>query len=182
MADTMNAAPFRHLFLTGPRGIGKSTVLRALISRCGIVYSGFETRPVLIGGQRRGFLMHGFVDLPPMEQDVMISVRIAERMSVPVLPAFERNGVRILQLSQTAPAPWILMDELGRMEAEAEQFREAVSQTLDCGKRVLGVLQQGSRLAEQLSARPDVRVVQVTEENRNALPEALSALLLASMV
>ena len=112
----------KHIFLTGPRGIGKSTVLRRLIASAGISYTGFETRPVLIGGQRKGFLLHGFVDMPSMEQDVLISARIAEKQSVPILPAFEENGVRILRLSRESSEPFILMDELGRMEALAEKF------------------------------------------------------------
>ena len=136
-----------HLFLTGPRGVGKSTVLRRLIEMKGIRHSGFETRPVLIEGQRRGFSLHGFVPLPPMEQDVIISVRIAERMSVPVPEAFGQNGVKVLRLSREAEEPFILMDELGRLEAASPLFCREAEETLDCGRRVLGVLQLGSAMA-----------------------------------
>lgn len=164
----------RHLFLTGEKQAGKSTLLRRLIERRGLDCAGFETRPFFLGEEHRGFTLHGRVDMPPFENDCIVCVRTAQRRSVPVLPVFNENGVVILQRSLLSPAPYLLMDELGKLEREADAFCAQVFACLDGPKRVLGVLQQcDSPLINAIRVREDVCVLTVTRENRDALLEAL---------
>ena len=166
----------RHLFLTGARQVGKSTLLRTLIARESLACAGFETKPFFVDGERRGFVMHGLVPMPPFENDCVISVRLGERRSAPVLPAFEENGVEILRRSLAGNAPFLLMDELGRLEREAKAFRAQVTACLNSGKRVLGVLQQGDvPMAREIAARGDVLLLTVTPENRDRLADVLRA-------
>lgn len=165
----------RHLFLTGERQVGKSTLLRRLIAEKQLACAGFETRVFAPDGVRRGFTLHARVQMPPCENDCICCVRIGERRSVPVLPVFEENGVSILQRSLAAPVPFILMDELGRLERDAEGFIAQVFACLDSDKRCVGVLQSCSAPhIAQIAAREDVRVVTVTPENRDALLETLT--------
>lgn len=160
----------RHLFLTGERQVGKSTLLRALVARESLVCAGFETKPFCVEGERRGFVMHGLVPMPPFENDCVISVRLGERRAAPVLPAFEENGVEILRRSLAGDAPFLLMDELGRLERDATAFGAQVKACLDSGKRVLGVLQRcDAPLLAEIAARKDVLLLTVTPENRDAL-------------
>ena len=164
----------RHIFLTGARQVGKSTLLRGLIQRRGLDCAGFETKPFYIGDERRGFTLHGRVDMPPYANDCIVCVRVGERRSVPVLPVFEENGVDILKRSLESESPWLLMDELGRLEREAERFCAQVLACLDSGKRVLGVLQAcDAPLVCSVRAREDVSVMEVTQENREVVLEAL---------
>ena len=160
----------RHLFLTGERQVGKSTLLRALIAQASLACAGFETKPFFVDGERRGFVMHGLVPMPPFENDCVISVRLGERRSAPVLPAFEENGVEILRRSLADNAPFLLMDELGRLERDATAFAAHVRACLNGGKRVLGVLQRcDAPLPREIAAREDVLLLTVTPENRGAL-------------
>ena len=129
----------RHLFLTGEKQVGKSTLLRELIRREGLSCGGFETRPLTADGVRRGFLLHSLLPMPPYENDCVISVRLGERRSVPVLSAFEENGVAMLRRSLDSGLPFLLMDELGKSERDAETFCRQVLSCLDSGRRVLGV-------------------------------------------
>ena len=172
-----NLLPIRkHLFLTGDKQVGKSTLLRRLIEAKSLACSGFETHAFYLDGERRGFTLHGRVELPPYENDCICCARVAEKRSVPVLPVFEENGVSILQRSLFSPAPFILMDELGRLEKNAEAFIDEVFACLNSEKRVLGVLQKCSAShIQQIMARDDVTVITVTEENRDALLEQLIA-------
>ena len=164
----------RHIFLTGARQVGKSTILRGLMKRRGLDCAGFETQPFYIGDERRGFTLHGRVDMPPYENDCIICVRVGERRSVPVLPVFEENGVDILKRSLESESPWLLMDELGRLEREAAQFCAQVLACLDSGKRVLGVLQAcDAPLVCAVRAREDVSVIEVTPENREEVLDRL---------
>ena len=164
----------RHLFLTGERQVGKSTLLRGLMEREGLRCAGFETQPFYIGDERRGFTLHGRVDMPPYENDCIVCVRVGERRSVPVLPVFEENGVDILKRSLESESPWLLMDELGRLEREAARFCAQVLACLDSGKRVLGVLQAcDAPLVCAVRARADVSVVEITPENREEMLDML---------
>lgn len=166
----------RHLFLTGEKQIGKSTLLRRLIDACALDCTGFETRAFFLGGERRGFTLHGRVEMPPLENDCVVCVRVAQQHSVPVLPVFEENGAAILRKSLASPSPYILMDELGKLEREAHGFCRQVLACLDGEKRVLGVLQQcDSPLVQQIRARSDVTVITVTRDNRDMLLDRLRA-------
>lgn len=164
----------RHIFLTGARQVGKSTILRGLMKRRGLDCAGFETQPFYIGDERRGFTLHGRVNMPPYENDCIVCVRVGERRSVPVLPVFEENGVDILKRSLESESPWLLMDELGRLEREAARFCAQVLACLDSGKRVLGVLQAcDAPLVCAVRAREDVSVIEVTPENREEVLDRL---------
>lgn len=164
----------RHIFLTGARQVGKSTILRGLMKRRGLDCAGFETQPFYIGDERRGFTLHGRVDMPPYENDCIVCVRVGERRSVPVLPVFEENGVDILKRSLESESPWLLMDELGRLERDAARFCAQVLACLDSGKRVLGVLQAcDAPLVCAVRAREDVSVIEVTPENREEVLDRL---------
>ena len=166
----------RHLFLTGARQVGKSTLLRRLIEEEHLACAGLETQAFSLSGERRGFTLHGRVDLPPYENDCVCCVRVGERRSVPVLPVFEENGVQILRRSLESAEPFLLMDELGRLERQADGFIRQVFACLDSPKRVLGVLQQcDAPHIQAIASREDVQVVTVTQENRNVLIESLRA-------
>jgi len=158
----------QHVFLTGAKQVGKSTLLRRLIDFKGLDCTGFETRAFFIGEERRGFTLHGRVDMPPYENDCICCVRMEQRKSVAVPEVFDQNGAEILSRSVASPSPYILMDELGRLESQAERFCTAVLAALESGKRVLGVLQMcDAPLIEAIKARQDVTVLTVTEENRD---------------
>ena len=164
----------RHLFLTGDKQVGKSTLLRRLIEARRLECAGFETQAFYLSGERRGFTLHGRVDMPPYQNDCICCARIEEKRAVPVLPVFEENGVLILKRSLASPAPYILMDELGRLERQAESFIAQIEACLDSDKRVLGVLQKcGSEHVARIAQRDDVTVLTVTPENRQELLELL---------
>lgn len=166
----------RHLFLTGERQVGKSTLLRRLIETHRLECAGFETRPFFLEDERRGFTLHGRVAMPPYQNDCICCVRVGERRSVPVLPVFEENGVAILRGSLASPAPFLLMDELGRLERQADGFIAQAFACLDSEKRVLGVLQKcDAPHIQAMMAREDVLLITVTPENRDALAAQLSA-------
>ena len=73
-------------------------------------------------------------------------------------------------LADTAGCDVLVMDELGPHEEQAAAFRQAVLRALDGDVPIIGVLQQAeSAFLRQVAAHPNVRVITVTEENRDAL-------------
>ena len=164
----------RHLFLTGEKQVGKSTLLRRLIEAKKLDCAGYETQAFFIGGERRGFTLHGRIEMPPFENDCICCVRIHQRKSIAIPEVFDHNGVSILTESLACQSPYLLMDEIGKLECGAERFCAQVLEALDGSKRVLGVLQQcDAPLPDAIKARPDVTVLTVTPENRDELLAAI---------
>ncbi len=71
------------------------------------------------------------------------------------------------------------MDEIGRMERRADAYSARILTLLDGGVPILGVVQKkaDTPLAQAIRSHPRVRLIEVSEENRNALlPTILEAL------
>ena len=165
-----------HIFLTGPRSIGKSTVisktLKILMSRFSLEIGGFFTwnggvgdphiymRPARSGGEGEIYRLAGFdADKGGLVCDIQV---------------FERDGVRLL--SGSADAGLIVMDELGFLESDALCFRKAVLDILAGETPVLGVLRLGDiPWHREIKRNPLVKLIDVSEKNRDALPQELAA-------
>lgn len=160
----------KHLFLTGPKQIGKSTVLTHLLEGRDVLLGGFRTKRVRVESGADIYM------LPPIGEDGFVPENILFRRRQGKLqldPAdFDRLGSAMLAKSKGADL--LLMDELGPTEAEAWGFQQAVRTALDGDIPVYGVLQVAdSPFLAEIAARDDVCVVTVTEENRNSLPRQL---------
>jgi len=78
------------------------------------------------------------------------------------------------ELAGTGAVDASLIDEVGKMELLCPAFVEAVPRLLGGAVPVvLTVAQGGQGLIAQVKGRADVRLVTVTEENRDGLPEEL---------
>ena len=151
------AAPCsEHLFLTGRKGVGKSTLLRAVLE--GKRLGGFFTRRIT------GIFERPSIPPPPENLVCLCGERRTD--------LFDRLGPAAL--ADAADCDVIVMDELGPSEAAALEFQKAVLAALDGDKPVYGVLQQAdSEFLGRVAAHPRVRVVTVTEENRDRLRQQL---------
>ena len=164
----------RHIFLTGEKQVGKSTLWRKVLEQTGINPGGFQTLEYLINGTFRGYRLHGLGETPEQfGNDVPISVFLRRKLHLPVPESFDIFGTELLQRAQET-SDYILMDELGIFERTAATFRQTVVDCLDGKCHVLGVLQKADDpfLAAILN-RPDVLVYTVTPENRDTLVESL---------
>ena len=153
-----------HLFLTGPKGVGKSTLIRGLLA------------------EKRGPL-GGFFTVKH-EGSVYLLSAAQERTFTPENLLFRCghggdparfDDLGCAALADTVGCRLLVMDELGPHEAEARQFQAAVFRALEGDIPILGVLQQAeSEFLDRIARHPQVTVLTVTEENRDALlPELL---------
>ena len=77
------------------------------------------------------------------------------------------------------PALWV-MDECGRLERDALAFQRAVLEKLEGDTPVLGVVREGfPGWTKSIASHPNVELITVTEDNRDALPELIRAQLRA---
>ncbi len=152
-----------HLFLTGQKGAGKSTLIRGLLAE--------ET------GRLGGFftVRHegGVYLLPAAKERTFTPESLLFRCGHGGDPArFDDLGCAAL--ADTAGCRLLVMDELGPHEEAALRFQAAVFRTLDGSIPILGVLQQAqSQFLDRIARHPRVTVLTVTEENRNTLAAEL---------
>ena len=164
-----------HLFFTGDKQVGKSTLLNRLISHWGLRTAGLRTRRFHIDGQLKGHCLESLLpDWPEELNRIPCVIRINEKRCVGVIPAYEQVGAAMLEASRQRGAQLIVLDELGNTERTAEAFIAQIQACLDGPIPVVGVLQQCDfPLKEHILSRPDTRVITVTPENREALIEEL---------
>lgn len=171
--------PIRHIFLTGEKQVGKSTLWKKVLEQSGITPGGFQTLEYLVNGCFRGYRLHGLGRTPAeLGNDVPVSVFLRRKLHFPVSESFDIFGTALLKLA-LEDGSFILMDELGIFERDAAFFRQAVVDCLEGDCHVLGVLQRADDpFLETILNRPDVLVFTVTKENRDALAEPLLEALL----
>ncbi len=168
----------RHIFLTGTKQVGKSTLLKKVLNH-------FEGR---IGGfltirtsefLKTGFSVHLLPAAEPCRPDKTNLLFICGAPSASSSPnetprRFDRLGCSAL--SDSLQKDLILMDELGPHEAEAIRFCQMVFKILDGPVPVFGILQEAaSPFLQEIARRPDVTVIRITRENRDD-PELLKQL------
>ena len=155
------------LFLTGIPGIGKTTLIRAVLKQLDeIRCAGFYTEEKRHGAQRIGFKI---VTLDGRE-GTLASVGRTE-------PTVGRYSVHVeefeeLVLSQldpeTSPADLYVIDEIGKMELFSHKFRDKVINLLARPSNLLATIaKKGESFIEQLKNRNDIELIEVTRENRD---------------
>ena len=169
-----------HVFLTGPVQIGKSTLLRAALD---------TIQPEQLGGFRtvsaapeadgsRPVYLH-----PAAAQDLLCDAHNRVGIRRPALgiasfpDVFETAG--LAALADAEDCDLVLMDEIGRMERRASAYSARICALLDGAVPILGVVQQkaDTLLADTIRSHPNVRILEVSAENRDILlPQLLSAL------
>lgn len=160
----------QHILIVGARGVGKSTLIRALLQAVSLPVDGVITKkeaalpdgfsPVYIHryGAPRHFGEQNLVGL------------CSEGRSVAFPEAFERFAEATSFPSGRA----IVFDELGFLESRAPRFIRTVLQTLDEAPLVIAAVRdKDTPFLNAVRSHPRARIYRITEENRGALREML---------
>ena len=157
----------RHIFLTGDKRVGKSTLIRAYLDRFSGKVGGFRTvRTDAVYRDR--FSVHLVrPGCEPTEENLLFLCPPPKDDGT-VIARFEELGCAALE--DAGDCDLILMDELGPTEAKAAQFQQAVLATLDGDVPIVGVLQKAdSEFLRTIASHRNVDVVEVTLENRDLM-------------
>ncbi|XP_071507922.1 cancer-related nucleoside-triphosphatase homolog [Diadema antillarum] len=175
MASSTN---IRHIFLTGPPGVGKTTLVRKACSELGakcIPTQGFYTEEVRAGGKRIGF------DVVTLDGQRGTLAKVGDHKGPKVgqytvnLPSFEQLALPVVSRKKdSSEKPIFVIDEVGKMELFSQGFIQSVRKLLDQpSSTVLGTIPipkgRPLGLVEEIRSRPDVKVVTISKDNRDAI-------------
>jgi len=154
-----------NILLTGPIQIGKSTILKKVISQLNLQVSGFYTKAFLINNQVIGYKMY---DYKKLITPFVIGLKDTPVTCKPYTEMFETYGVKILE---SMSADMFLLDELGFLERHAQSYQKKIHEILDSDVLVLGVLKdKHNEFLDSVRNRKDVTILRVSESNREYLP------------
>lgn len=164
-----------HVLITGPRGVGKSTLIRRVLAELDRPVFGFETKkedalateqlgsPVYIydAGTEHRQTPEGLVGWCKNKHFASMK-EVFDRWAPKLRPPVPAGHI-------------VLMDELGFMEASSEDFCSAVLALLDGDAPVLAAVKDKDiPFLSAIRSHPNCRCFFITEENRDALfPEVL---------
>jgi len=160
----------KNIFLTGERQVGKTTAIQRVLDKL---------QPVTIGGFRTSKIENAETG----KSDVIFYPANDTKENGHVVAQW-KGGVRDIfpDIFDTYGPDWlssaadlILMDELGFLESESLTFQDAVMKTLTNSTPVLGVIRNGKStpFLDSLRQRKDIRIITVTETNRDTIPEKI---------
>jgi len=155
--------------LTGRPGTGKTSIIKQALAGVKDRVGGFYTEEIRVGGVRQGFrlvtldgnrtvLAHTGIRSPHRVSKYGVDVEALDRVGVSAL----------LQAAQQCDL--VVIDEIGKMELFSAGFREAVSEIIDSGKRVLGtIMLSPNPWADTVKRRPQVILLTVTRNNHHQI-------------
>ncbi|WP_454053023.1 nucleoside-triphosphatase [Clostridium sp. Marseille-Q7071] len=153
-----------NLFLTAPSGTGKSTVIKKVLYELNISIGGFQVERCL---DNEGNIYFDMISFKDKKRNNIIGKCAKSKKPIPNLYTFETKGVEILNTS-LENSDLIVLDEVGFLEENAENFKSSIIKVLDSNKIVLGVLKEfDSPFLNELRNRKDISIVKVTLDNRN---------------
>ncbi|XP_018363076.1 PREDICTED: cancer-related nucleoside-triphosphatase homolog [Trachymyrmex cornetzi] len=181
-----------HVLLTGPPGIGKTTVCKKIafaLEKKGSRFDGFYTEEVRDQrGSRIGFDIVRVKDPGNRLSLAKLTSTDAPNKSSPRYQVgnyhvfrdnFETIALPILDLDTDI----LLIDEIGKMELFSEDFKKKIMNIFfDSPKKafVIGTIpqihktpQRHAELFEKLHADKGIKILKVTRGNRNDLPEEI---------
>lgn len=179
--DVSSMLEKRLLLLTGLPGIGKTTVIRKVVSKFDPAHiAGFITEEIRSRKLRQGFRLVPFHGRS----------RILAHIHHPSPNRVGKYGVDIAALEDVAeeilaPDPLIslfIIDEIGKMECMSPSFIEALEALLDSDKVVLAtVALKGGSFIREVKERIDAELWTITRQNRDQLPRQIAEWLKARL-
>jgi nucleoside-triphosphatase len=158
--------------VTGPPGIGKSTLVAKVAAAAGICAGGVLARDKRYKDRRIGFEL---LDIA----SGAVGVLADEAGSGPQLGKYrihpeDLDGIGAAAVENALKCDLIVVDEVGPMELTSKRFVSAVEMAIASSRPMLVVLHEWSnhRLAKKI--RSTFQVITVTKENREALVDEIA--------
>ncbi|MBI3840879.1 MAG: NTPase [Thaumarchaeota archaeon] len=168
--------------ITGPPGVGKSTVVSKVVLRlksAGIIVGGCTSAQRRRGGSRTGFEIRDLTDGKNAELaslDGKLGPKVGRyRVNLRALADVGAESLR----GAAARSEVIIIDEVGPLELVSPEFRRGVKACVDSGKPILAVVHErlDDELLNELRSKAS-ETYALTVENREEAAERLGDALL----
>lgn len=168
----------KKIFVTGDPGIGKTTLISKVVFELksrGYSVGGVITRDVRERGVRVGFEI---LSLNDNVRGVLASTKIkyGPRVGKYFVNLNDLKNIFATSILYAIDFSNIIVcDEVGPMELLSPEVRRAVEALISCNKPVVGSVHKRMRdpIIERISSSPDIKVYEITFENRNTLSKAI---------
>lgn len=171
--------PKRILLITGSPGVGKTTLLLKVVEALkarGCSVGGMVSREVRLSGTRIGFEILDLADNSRRGWLAHVQQKAGPQVGKYRVNLDDLNSVGVgAILRAVRECDVIAIDEIGPMELYSENFRYAVSEAVESGKLVVGVVhwKASNKMVDSVRKRGDAEIFNVTFENRNRLHKAI---------
>lgn len=162
----MKVSKIKNILITGNPGVGKTTLIKNIISKLNIPAGGFYTSEIRNSeGKRLGFKI---ISLDGKE-DIMAGVDIVSRHRVSKYgvntSAIDQIGVSAIR-DAIKDKDIVVIDEIGRMELFSKEFINVTNSALDSTKVVLGTITaKNTNFTKKIKERDDTKVIKLTRDN-----------------
>ena len=152
----------KHVLLTGAVQIGKSTALKRFLVKHGYCADGYRTY----------WKDKDTLYIAPFDGSEGVCAAVTEKGVRRALPEGFEYGASLIENS--GKKQLIVFDELGRLEQCSDRFMNAVFEKLKGEKPVVGVIKKEKNpFLDKIRENPNVIILEVTEDNRNRIPEEI---------
>jgi len=164
----------KNIFITGEKGIGKSTILEKIIKNVDCSIGGFIQEKIFTEKTTR----FNVISLYNLKDSYIIGIYDKEKevlnSDINVFNAISED----ILLKSLGDRELIILDELGFMEENAELFKDTIIKILNSDTPVLGVLKEcDTNFIRKIKMREDVQVIRIDENNRNSMEDKILEIL-----
>jgi nucleoside-triphosphatase len=160
--------------VTGPPGVGKSTVVHKVIELCKnrVTVGGVLTRDKRLKGKRIGFeIMDIASGATGQLSDLWGN---GPRVGQYRVNLDDLDNIGTHSLENALACDLIVIDEVGPMELQSDKFIRAVEKVVASEKPILGVVKSGYNHPLAQNIRRTFKIITVTKENRDSLPTEIA--------
>lgn len=156
----------KNIFITGEKGIGKSSLLEKIIKNIDCSIGGFIQEKVFTE-ERTSF---NVISLYDSKNSYTIGFYDRKKSVLNSDISIFNDISQDVLLKSLCDRDLIILDELGFIEENAELFKDTIFKILNSDKPVLGVLKEcNGNFIRKIKMREDLQVIRINENNRNSM-------------
>lgn len=164
-----------NLFLTGEKGIGKSTLIKEVLGKINMTIGGYMTERVVVNGIKTFTACSLYDDTIKFDIANINMINGGKDININVfksdLPLILDESLKYCEV--------IVLDELGFIEDKIDEFKDMVYRLLESERIVFGVIKDyDCDFLNTIRGRKDVKIITITEDNRDyVIGEIIDALI-----